>query len=272
MSKPSISILGCGWLGAPLAKALISDGHPVKGSTTSREKLTVLTQAGIEAFLISIDEKNIAGNIGDFLQSELLIIDIPPKLRNHQTENFVKKIELLRQFIERSTVKNVLFVSSVSVFGNHQGAVDENTFPEPDSESGKQLSASENLLKQSACFGTTILRFGGLIGADRHPVYFMTGRKTGLPEASVNLIHLEDCIGIVRHIIAHQLWGKTFHGVSPFHPSKELYYSKIARQLGLPGPEFQQGTEGTQHKTVGSVNLKEPPAYHFKQLELGLNN
>ena len=42
-----ISILGCGWLGFPLAKALLSKGLSVKGSTTSSEKLATLEKAGI---------------------------------------------------------------------------------------------------------------------------------------------------------------------------------------------------------------------------------
>jgi len=33
-----ISILGCGWLGLPLAKAILENEFSVKGSTTSREK------------------------------------------------------------------------------------------------------------------------------------------------------------------------------------------------------------------------------------------
>ncbi len=49
-----ISILGCGWLGVPLAESLIKKGFSIKGSTTSEEKIEILTKKGIEAFLISI--------------------------------------------------------------------------------------------------------------------------------------------------------------------------------------------------------------------------
>ena len=34
-----VSILGCGWLGLPLAKSLIEKGFSVNGSTTSVEKI-----------------------------------------------------------------------------------------------------------------------------------------------------------------------------------------------------------------------------------------
>jgi len=265
-----ISLLGCGWLGIPLAKELLHAGFSIKGSTTSEQKLTPLSGIGLHSFQISLEETKIIGNMHSFLQSDLLIVDIPPKLRGNQSENFVKKIQMLIPFIEKSTVKNVLFVSSTSVFGSHQGAVDESSFPEPDSESGRQLFACENLLKQSTHFKTTLLRFGGLIGPNRHPIYFLSGRTVTSPNAPVNLIHLEDCIGIVRHIIAHQLWGKTFHGVSPFHPSKESYYSRIAQQLGLLMPEFQHEAIVDQHKIVNSICLNKTPRYHFKQINLGI--
>lgn len=49
-----ISILGCGWLGFPLAKALLLKGFSVKGSTTSSEKLATLEKAGITPFLITL--------------------------------------------------------------------------------------------------------------------------------------------------------------------------------------------------------------------------
>jgi 3-hydroxyisobutyrate dehydrogenase-like beta-hydroxyacid dehydrogenase len=46
-----ISILGCGWLGLPLAKAIVENGFSVKGSTTSTDKLTALENAGINSWI-----------------------------------------------------------------------------------------------------------------------------------------------------------------------------------------------------------------------------
>ena len=37
--REKISILGCGWLGLPLAKSLLAKGYKIKGSTTSESKL-----------------------------------------------------------------------------------------------------------------------------------------------------------------------------------------------------------------------------------------
>ena len=95
-----ISILGCGWLGFPLAKVLIEKGFSVHGSTTSTEKLSILQKSGIQAFLIALENNSISGDIVTFLEgSKTLVIDIPPKLRGNSKEDFVGKIETL---IDRS--------------------------------------------------------------------------------------------------------------------------------------------------------------------------
>ena len=89
-----ISILGCGWLGFPLAKTLIENKYKVKGSTTSDDKLAVLKNAGIIPFKIALASDKIDGNMKDFLnKSDILIIDIPPKYGKAKKEPFVKKIK-----------------------------------------------------------------------------------------------------------------------------------------------------------------------------------
>ena len=173
----------------------------------------------------------------------MILVIIPPKLRNVSAaadeKTFVKKIATLIPFIEKSTVQNVLFVSSTSVYGENQGTVDESTIPEPETESGKQLLECESLLKSNSNFKTTILRFGGLIGSDRQPGKYLAGRENlENPESPVNLIHQKDCIGIILKIIESDYWNETFNAVSPFHPSRESYYSQKAADLNLPLPKF----------------------------------
>ena len=59
----------------------------MKGSTTSPDKLDLLKNAGIDAFVIAVNSDKIEGNIEAFLEkSEILIIDIPPKLRNPEND------------------------------------------------------------------------------------------------------------------------------------------------------------------------------------------
>lgn len=258
------SILGCGWLGLPLAKALLENGFTVKGSTTSNEKLSVLKKLGIQPFLIALSENEIVGNLNDFLDnSKILIIDVPPKLRGSATENFVSKIGNLIPFIEKSVVENVLFISSTSVYGEDNLVVTEETEVNPDTESGRQLVQAEQLLQSNPNFKTTILRFGGLIGEDRHPVHFLAGRKNlHNPDAPINLIHQKDCIGIILKIIELDCWNETFNAAAPSHPSRKEYYTQKAIEFNLPLPEFnlEMATFG---KTISSSKIEKVLEYKF---------
>lgn len=271
-----ISILGCGWLGLPLAKALLENGFSVKGSTTSSEKLSTLQNLGIQPYLIALSEDKTSGNLDGFLEnSKILIIDVPPKLRAFSSENFVSKIRNIIPLIEKSTIENVLFISSTSVYGDTSTSlsVTEETKTCPDTESGKQLVQSEQLLQSNPNFKTTILRFGGLIGEDRHPIKFLAGRNNiENPNAPINLIHQEDCIGIILEILRQAQndkleWNETFNAVSPFHPSRKEYYTQKALELNLNLPEFKLEND-TFGKTILSDKIEIVLGYVFKKPKL----
>lgn len=283
-----ISILGCGWLGLPLAKALLENGFLVKGSTTSVGKLSVLENSGIQPYLINLTPTLSKGEgsetIEAFLESsKTLIIDIPPKLRGNSKEDFVGKIKTLIPFIEKSSIENVLFISSTSVYGDTSTAlsVTEETKLNPDTESGKQLVEVEQLLQSNLNFKTTILRFGGLIGDDRHPIKFLAGRKNiENPNAPINLIHQEDCIGIILEILRpfgklkassaqndKSEWNETFNAVTPFHPSRKEYYTQKAIDLDLALPEFN-AENSNFGKTISSSKVEKVLGYSFRKLKL----
>jgi len=259
-----ISILGCGWLGLPLAKVLLEQGFSVNGSTTSINKISEFENLGIHAFLISLSAHQTEGDIFAFLEnSEILIIDIPPKLRGAEKENFVNKIAILIPFIEESSVKKVLFVSSTSVYNDDNSIVTEETKPQPDTESGKQLLEAETLLQSNKNVQTTVVRFGGLIGEDRHPIKFLAGRNNlENPDGPINLIHQKDCIGIILRIIDKDCWNETFNAVAPFHPTREEYYTQKAVELNLALPEFNHD-KSSVGKTILSEKVEKVLDYNF---------
>ncbi len=263
------SILGCGWLGLPLAKSLLAKGFSVKGSTTSLEKVSVLQNAGIDTFQIALSEKEIRGEIGSFLSnSEILIIDIPPKLRGNASENFVSKIKMLLPLIEKSAIQSVIFVSSTSVYADDNSIITEESIPQPDTENGKQLLEAEQVLQSHSNFKTTIVRFGGLIGEDRHPIKFLAGRQDlENPNGPINLIHQVDCIGIIESVIEQDCFGETFNAVTPFHPTRKDYYTQKAKALGLSMPEFDE-SKPSVGKTILSDKVETVLDYEFQNKTL----
>ena len=272
-----ISILGCGWLGLPLAKSLLSKGYEVKGSTTSESKLEVLKNAGIFPFQIQLEENQIIGTIEDFLnETDVLVIDIPPGLRREiyssNEMTFVNKIKTLIPFIEKSEVQKVVFVSSTSVYGDGFQIVEitEETQPNPDTESGKQLVIAETILQSNSYFKTTVIRFGGLLGDDRHPVKFLAGRtNVENPDAPVNMIQREDCIGIIEEILKQVQhdnweWNQTFNAVAPQHPTRKAYYHKKAEIFNLPLPTFAEDSK-SKGKIISSKKVETILGYSFQK-------
>jgi len=257
----TVCILGCGWLGLPLGAALTKKFR-VKGSTTSENKLPVLESHQIEPFLIALFEDRIEGDLQSFLSdSQILIIDIPPKAAQ---SDFTKKIERLIPYIKNSVIEKVIFISSTSVYGDGEQYVTEATPTQPETESGKQLVIAEQLLQNHPDFKTTVIRFGGLIGQDRHPARSLSGRK-GIenPDSPINLIHQKDCICIISKVIEDEIYGETFNAVAPFHPTRKEYYTEQAIAFHLPPPEFSAQLHPIG-KTILSEKLQTVLDYTFQ--------
>ena len=268
----SLAIVGCGWLGMPLAKRLLDHGYSVNASTTSKDKLPILTEEGISAFQIDLKEHSIDGDLKAFLKDiDILIIAFPPKLQKNPDANFVSKMAYFVNELEQTAVKNIIYVSSTSVFEDQQkGAVGfrvvtEDTQPDGTSKKARQLIEGENLLKNASKFNTTILRFGGLIGRGRHPAKYLSGKKElKNAEAPVNLIHLEDCLDIIMLILKKGAFGTVFHAVNPIHQSKKEYYQFKAEALDLEKPLFDSEAV-SKGKVIYSKRLNTVLGFEFQK-------
>ncbi len=262
MSK-LIGILGCGWLGLPLGEHLISLGFRVKGSTTSEERLDTLRSKNIDPYLVRVTEKEILGASDFFNAIEKLIITMPPGLRTNPKRNFDVMMNQIKQACEKHGIKEVVFISSTSVYGNLSGKITEQSVTHPETNSGKQLLECEHLLSNSLHFETTILRMGGLIGAERHPV-FQLSKKTSVnnPKGSINLIHLTDCIRIISYLVDQPVVKNVYNCVTPYHPSRVEYYRQMAIQMGCQLPVFNDSKPF--NREIASDKLVEDLNYSFQ--------
>ena len=260
----TISILGCGWLGLPLADYLIGEGYDVKGSTRTPGELEVIKAHGIKPFYIVLDPELRGDNIDDFFNCDVLVVNFPPERREDIPEYYPAQIGSLVARIETSSVKRVLFASSTSVYPDTNREVSEGDRAIPTKPSGKALLEAERLLRDSSMFETTIIRFGGLIGYDRMPGRFLAGKRdiTG-GDVPVNLIHRDDCVGIIHKIIQWKIWGETLNACADGHPVRREYYTAQAEKLGLSPPDFREGGAGG-YKVVKCDKLKRLLDYEFK--------
>lgn len=265
----TISILGCGWLGLPLGRHLKANGYKVKGSVTREQKLTELSAEGIEPFQIHVDENGVhCDGCTDFWKSDTLILNIPPGRRKGDVlRRHPEEIKAIIEKAGRGTINWIIFAGSTSVYDNHSGKVAEgDATPETaSSDSGRALILVEQMLREETGFETTVIRFGGLYGYDRHPGRFLAGRKNvSGGNRPVNLIHRDDCLEIISRVISGQVRGVTLNAVSDGHPSRYEYYRAAAKGLGLDPPEFDGEEEQPGfNKIVSNEHLKKTLGYSF---------
>lgn len=246
--KPTISILGCGWLGKPLAKHLMKEAYSLKGSTTTLEKMEEMGSFGLTPYLIDLD--SLASNISEFLQAEILIINIPVKS--------IHSFEKLIPEIEKSSIQKVLFVSSTSVYNPSDDVITEHG-----DLADSNLVTIENIFRSNSHFSTTIVRFAGLMGYNRHPGrFFPKGKAIPNPKGVVNMIHQDDCLAILSRIIEMEIWNDTFNACADQHPTRRAFYSKAALELDLPIPAFLENSVN-EFKCISNEKLKTYLKYEF---------
>jgi nucleoside-diphosphate-sugar epimerase len=261
--KGIISILGCGWLGFPLATSLISKGFAVKASTTSPEKLEVFSRAGIDPYLVHFDKIISPPDLQVLLEAETLIITIPPGRKNPDGfNNYIQMVKSICEIIPNTSISSIIFISSTSVYPNANNIVDEFSDIFPETESGKLLADSEILLRNLPV-RVIILRLAGLIGPQRMPGFFFAG-KTQMPngQAPVNLIHRNDVINIIHLLIENPDASGIYNACAPSHPTKTEFYTLAAEKENLELPQFIP--EKISWKIISSVRLEPELNFRFE--------
>jgi nucleoside-diphosphate-sugar epimerase len=258
-----IGVLGCGWLGFPLAIELVAKGYHLKGTTTTKEKLAVLASHQIDPFLVQLNPSIIGDDFLTFLDIDLLIINIPPKRHQGLENDYVEKMQNVALALEKSKVQKVIFISSTSVYPEDKTIVTESTIIDSSSPSAVSIFKAEEIFRNLENTKTTVIRMAGLIGPNRHPGRFFAG-KENIPNglAPVNLIHLDDCIGIIKWVIEKEIWGETLNGASPSHPTKADFYDLAAQHYNQSSAKFI--AEKKEFKIVSSEKLTEKYHYQFK--------
>ncbi|MGB1299310.1 MAG: NAD-dependent epimerase/dehydratase family protein [Psychrobium sp.] len=256
----NILIIGSGWLGLPLAKSLIQQGHQVTTTTTNLDKVST---SDVPMQLLNTDDNNsLAAVNNDF---DVMIITIPPNRK--VPESYFPQLNILQQLAITKGISKVLFTSSTSVWGNYEGIVDEDTPRQPVTQSAQAMVKFETALHQEEAFNATTIHLAGLIGNDRNPGRFLAG-KTDVANASapVNLVAKEDVIGMICQIIRLDYWQQSLIACAPTHPTRQEFYTTAAQTLGLTPPQFSNQEQAA--KTINGQQSADRLQYQYQYPDL----
>lgn len=249
-----ILVLGCGWLGLPLAARLVQAGHRVTGTTTSPEKLSRLADAGVEPLLLALSPAPAAPLP---LRPDAVVLAFPPQART-QGDGFHARQMAGACSLFGEARPPLLYVSSTGVYPEADGLFDEHAPLQP----GHPVARAEAVLRASG-HPLTVVRMGGLMGDDRVGVRYFSGKATDRGDAPVNFIHRDDAIGILLFVLEKGCWGETFNAVAPLHPTRRELYTAQARRLGLPMPQFISPPQPPPQRVVASGKIQ-ASGYRFR--------
>lgn len=253
-----VSIIGLGWLGEAAGLLLQRNGYLVLGSSTRSEKVELLRGKGVDAVHFALDPDPKGTAYYRLFDSEILIVTLPPRSRHEVGEVYLEQLASLRTLVADSAVKQIIFISSTGIYPNENKAVpytEEEQLTE--SNAGNSiLYRAEQMMKESPSYALTILRMGGLMGADRIPGSYFSGKEQVLGHTRVNFIHQLDAVRMIAWVVDQGLWNQTFNGVAPEHPLRREIYAKNASALGiLPPASFLEAPDEKVGRCIGSEKI-----------------
>jgi nucleoside-diphosphate-sugar epimerase len=238
-----ISIIGLGNIGHPLAN-LLKDQFQIASSYSSQVKAL----KGIQQY-----QYQLADSVPRELNAPITIVTAPPSAFDLQN-------------LPKFKTDWLIYTSSISVYGALQGSVSEKDTPTPDDESGKKILSLENWVKTYPNW--TILRLGGLVGEQRHPGKYLSGRKDiSHPQAPVNLIHHDDVVKIIEQIILLDKKNEIYNCVCDEHHSRQEFYEAYSRKNQIALPEFKNEF-AENYKLVLNDKIKQHLDFSFTYSEL----
>lgn len=256
----TIGIIGCGWLGLPLASRLISQGYRVIGTTTRKEQVALLNAAGVEAHALVVHDHGVLTDLKDVGDILVLIITVPFKRhldRPDVYQQWIKHILNLWSSVKRKPY--VIFTSSTMIYGDLAGVVNEDTPLELIHERAQVLAEVEQEIVR---LKGTVLRLGGLFGP-RRQIGDWTKKSAvmGPGDQPMNLIHQEDAVGLIEALIKRPQPGEIFNGVAPTHPTRAMLYEAVVKAQSLPMPVFEGQAKAA--KVVDSQKIVKRLNYRF---------
>jgi nucleoside-diphosphate-sugar epimerase len=260
----SISIIGCGWLGMPLALELQSRKFKVQGTVRVLSKIEKHKDSGINFYHLDLnpETESIPEIDSEFWLADIFVLTIPPSVPANYCNGLSKLIAVIKKQQRKS---QIIYTSSTGVYGKAKGLIDE-TFPlNPERAGAVAVVACEKLLMgANDFFDICILRLAGLVGPGRAPGRFFAGKKSiDSGSSPVNLVQLDDCVGVIVKLIEKEIKNGIYNVCADLHPTHREFYPAAAIKLGLEAPEYGSDNPDADLKIIDNGLLKNTLAYSY---------
>lgn len=273
-----VLILGCGYVGLPLGAELVRQGHQVFGVRRSTQGLEPLRAAGIHACQVDITDPQQLQRLPGPFDWVVNLVSSGHGGREEYQRVYVDGTRSLISWLTEQPPNRFVYTSSTGVYGQTDSSQVKETSPtEPASPTSRILVQAENLLRQAfqeKSFPAITLRVAGIYGPERghHFRQFLRNevRIPGKGERIMNMIHLDDLVGIILATLKDARPGEIYNVVDDEPVMQVHFFRWLSETLGKWMPPFSEDEEqiqrkrGATSKKVLNRKLKMELGYKFK--------
>lgn len=212
-----VLIVGCGYVGLPLGVELVRQGHKVFG--LRRSAAGALQAAGLTPLVADITQpETLAALPRDFDWVVNCAASGGGDAEDYR-QLYLQGTRNLIAWLNPAPLRKFVYTSSTSVYGQNDGSIVRESDPtEPQAETAQVLVETERVLLQAAQarrFPAVILRVAGIYGPGRGHWFKQFLRGTARIEARgeryLNMIHLEDVVGVVMAALTRGTPGEVYN-------------------------------------------------------------
>ena len=272
-------IVGCGYVGTRLGAELVRLGHEVFGVRRSADAGPALKAAGIQPLIADITQlQQLALLPGPFDWIIHLVASSQGGGAADYRQTYFNGTRNLVDWLQGAPPRKFVYTSSTGVYGQIDGSqVKESSPTEPEADTAKVLVETEQLLLTSfreKAWPAIVLRVAGIYGPDRGH-YFRQylkneARLEGRGERLMNMIHVDDLVGVLLAVLSHGRAGEIYNAVDDEPVAQVHFFRWLSETLGKWMPPAATGAEGEfrkrglTNKKVLNRKLKMELGYIFK--------
>lgn len=241
MQTVKVAIVGCGYVGQAIARHWQQDGkYQITATTTTQARMSELEPLAQQVVIAKGDD--VATLLSAIQDRDLVILSIAPKsfAADSYESTYLQTAKNLVQVLPPTTVKQIIYTGSYSVYGDKNGAwVDEESPLTPANQNGQVLAQTEKVLLSAVSekLKVCILRLGGIYGEGRELTKIFSRAfgttRSGNGETYTNWIHLDDIVGTIAFAAEQQLDG-IYNLVGDAPPLSRDLLQNLSDRYNLP--------------------------------------
>ncbi len=273
-----IAIIGCGYVGKVVARYWHQDvGLDVTVTTTTPAKITELAAIFRQAIVLQGNDREAMQNLVQ--NQDVILLSVGAKNANLYVETYLQTSKILAEILKHNstTVKQVIYTSTCSIYGNQDGAlVDEDSPVNKDKPNVETLQQTEEILLSIAKenLRVCILRLGGIYGPGRELVKIFSRvagtTRPGKGNEPSNWIHLDDIVGAIEFARQQQLQG-IYNLVDDSQLINRELIDKVCEKHGLAKVYWDESLPSVRNYNARISNQKIKAAgYQLKHPEIML--